>query len=341
VIIVPTPETLEEALGILRKGGLIGLPTETVYGLAADANQDLAVATIFEKKKRPTFNPLIIHGPSSEAFTEHVEWNEIAEVLAQAFWPGPLTLVLPRRSSSPISLLASAGLDSLAVRVPNHPIALALLEGFGKLLAAPSANPSGKVSPTQANHVEEDFPDLFILEGGDTIVGLESTIVDLTSNIPCLLRPGGISQEEIESIIGSLGLPSQDSIKAPGMMKSHYAPILPLRLNATCPLEGEAYLAFGPTTCEGKYVLNLSHKGDLAEAAAHLFKMLRLLDQLEVQGIAVAPIPYQGLGMALNDRLQRAAVPRGLSEKEQATQSLMLPSITNNFAKDYGSPQLQ
>lgn len=312
MIILPTHEQIEKAVQILCEGGLIGLPTETVYGLAADATQDLAVASIFEKKKRPTFNPLIIHGPSKEAFKEHVLWNEKAEALAQAFWPGPLTLVLPRISSSSLSLLASAGLDSLAIRAPNHPIALALLRGIGKLLAAPSANRSGKMSPTQACHVEEDFPSLFILEGGNTSVGIESTIVDLTSPSPLLLRPGAISQEEIELIIGPLGIPPENSIKAPGMMKSHYAPRLPLRLNAQGPLEGEAYLAFGPTPYEGEYVLNLSQKKDLKEAAANFFTMMRLLDRSEFQRIAVAPISFSGLGIALNDRLQRAAAPREL-----------------------------
>src|ERR1700722_630190 len=184
MIALPTQAQIEEASRILSTQGLIGLPTETVYGLAADATQDLAVAAIFEKKKRPTFNPLIIHGPSSQVFQQHVVWNEKAEALTQAFWPGPLTLVLPRLNSSSLSLLASAGLNSLAVRVPHHPIALALLQTFGKPLAAPSANPSGKISPTQARHVEEDFPDLFVLDGGDTSVGLESTIIDLTNETP-------------------------------------------------------------------------------------------------------------------------------------------------------------
>lgn len=312
MIIFPTPQALEEAACLLHKGRLLGLPTETVYGLAADATQDLAVAAIFEKKRRPTFNPLIIHGPSPQSFKEHVLWNERAEILAQTFWPGPLTLVLPRLPSSSLSLLVSAGLDTLAIRVPRHDIALTLLKKFGKLLAAPSANSSGKISPTQANHVEEDFSDLFILDGGDTCVGLESTIVDLTGSSPLLLRPGGISQEEIESLIGPLDKPFDLTIKAPGMMKSHYAPHLPLRLNAETPLENEAYLAFGPTPWEGDHVLNLSQKADLTEAAANLFKMMRLLDREKFHQIAVAPIPFQGLGSALNDRLQRAAAPREL-----------------------------
>jgi len=312
VIVSPTPERLQEAETILNNGGLIGLPTETVYGLAADAAQDLAVASIFEVKKRPSFNPLIIHGPCKEAFKEHVVWNDMAETLALAFWPGSLTLVLPRLPKSSLSLLASAGLDSLAIRVPNHPIALSLLQTYGKLLAAPSANLSGKISPTQASHVKEDFPNLFILEGGDTSVGLESTILDLTGDSPLLLRPGGISQEELERVIGPLKLSSHGSIKAPGMMKSHYAPTLSLRLNVAEPLEGEAYLAFGPTPYVAKHVLNLSPKSNLTEAAANLFKMMRLLDHPDFHRIAVAPIPFKGLGMAVNDRLKRAAAPREL-----------------------------
>jgi L-threonylcarbamoyladenylate synthase len=309
MILSPTPEALEEACQLLLVGGLIGLPTETVYGLAADATQDLAVAKIFEQKKRPSLNPLIIHGASQDTFQNHVEWNERAQLLADTFWPGPLTLVLPRKSTSSISLLASAGLETLAVRVPHHPVALTLLKKLGKPLAAPSANRSGKVSPTTADHVAEDFPDLFILEGGATTIGLESTILDLTSPTPLILRPGGISQEELEAVIGPLQGHDGGTIKAPGMMKSHYAPHLPLRLNVLEPHAGEAFLAFGPAA---QWDLNLSETEDLREAAANLFKMLRLLDQREFKGIAVAPIPMQGLGRALNDRLQRAAAPRDL-----------------------------
>ncbi|MDZ4323175.1 MAG: L-threonylcarbamoyladenylate synthase [Alphaproteobacteria bacterium] len=309
MIASPTPETLEEALQLLHAGGLIGLPTETVYGLAADATQDLAVAKIFEQKNRPSINPLIIHGATQTTFQEHVEWDERAQLLADAFWPGPLTLVLPRKLTSSISLLASAGLETLAVRVPHHPVALDLLKKFGKPLAAPSANRSGKVSPTTAEHVAEDFPNLFILNGGATTIGLESTILDLTSAILLILRPGGISQEELEAVIGPIQMHDSSTIKAPGMMKSHYAPHLPLRLNALEPQPGEAFLAFGPAAQND---LNLSATGELREAAANLFKMLRFLDQMEFKGIAVAPIPMQGLGLALNDRLQRAAAPRDL-----------------------------
>lgn len=310
MIVSPTLENTKSILHALRKGELIGLPTETVYGLAADATQDHSIAHIFEKKKRPSFNPLIIHGHSQDAFQKHVIWNEKADMLAQAFWPGPLTLVLQRNPSSSLSLLASAGLSSLAIRVPSHPIALNILQAFEGLLAAPSANLSGKISPTQASHVEEDFPDLLIVEGGETSIGLESTIVDLSGPSSLLLRPGGVSQEDIESIIGPLETPSSSSIKAPGMMKSHYAPRLPLRLNVEELLKGEAYLAFGHTPYEGPHVLNLSPKGDLKEAAANLFKMLRLLDLPSYHGIAVAPIPLTRLGLAVNDRLHRAAAPR-------------------------------
>ena len=297
---------------LLRKGELIGLPTETVYGLAGDATQDQAIARIFETKNRPSFNPLIIHGNSPAAFNEHVIWNEKADALAQIFWPGPLTLVLPRQPSSSLSLLASAGLDSLAIRIPHHPVALSLLEAFGGLIAAPSANLSGKVSPTQSHHVQEDFPDLFILEGKDTSIGLESTIIDLTGTSPELLRPGGISREDIEAVVGPLAPPSTSSIKSPGLLKSHYAPRLPLRLNASSPLEGEAYLAFGETPLKGPHTLNLSENKNLQEAASNLFRMIRLLDKTSLKGMAVAPIPLIGLGVAINDRLERAAAPRGL-----------------------------
>lgn len=310
MIVSPTPQALEEAFQLLHASGLIGLPTETVYGLAADATQDLAVAKIFEQKNRPSLNPLIIHGATQATFQEHVEWDERAQLLADAFWPGPLTLVLPRKLTSSISLLASAGLETLAVRVPHHPVALDLLQKFRKPLAAPSANLSGKVSPTTAEHVDEDFPNLFILNGGATTIGLESTILDLTSTTLVILRPGGISQEELEAVIGPIQRhDSSTTIKAPGMMKSHYAPHLPLRLNALEPQPGEAFLAFGPAAQSD---LNLSTTGELREAAANLFKMLRHLDQRKFKGIAVAPIPMQELGLALNDRLQRAAAPRDL-----------------------------
>lgn len=310
-------ETLQQAVELLKSGQLIGLPTETVYGLAADATQDIAVARIFEAKNRPTFNPLIIHGSSIESFRDHVIWNENAEKLAKRFWPGALTFVLQRMPTSSISLLASGGLDTLAVRIPNHPVALDLLSSFKGLLAAPSANLSGFISPTQAVHVEESFPSLFILDGGNATVGVESTIIDLTGPCPVLLRPGGISQEDIEAVIGPTNQSSEAHIKAPGMMKSHYCTRRSLKLNVLQPLQNEAYLAFGPTPYTGGHVLNLSQRGDLTEAASNLFKMLRLLDQPCYSGISVAPIPLTGIGLAVNDRLTRAAVPLESSQKEQ------------------------
>lgn len=312
MIVFPTTEAIQEAADLLRKGELIGLPTETVYGLAGDATLDKACAYIFEKKNRPSFNPLIIHGHSKKVFKGQVIWNEKAETLAKIFWPGPLTLVLPRNPSSSLSLLASAGLESLAIRVPHHPVALALLQKFDGLLAAPSANLSGKMSPTSPHHVEEDFPDLLIFEGGPSPVGLESTIIDLTGSSPLLLRPGGIAREDIESVLGPIEISTSSKIKAPGLLKSHYAPKLSLRLNAETPLTGEAYLAFGPTFFQGSHILNLSQTGNLIEAASNFFKMLRLLDQPSFKKIAVAPIPLTGLGLALNDRLMRAAAPREL-----------------------------
>lgn len=305
-----TPETLKSALHLLNKGGVLGFPTETVYGVGGDARQDKACACIFDLKNRPTFNPLIIHGHTLQSFTPHVHWNEKARILAESFWPGPLTLILPRKATSSLSLLATAGLDSVAIRIPQHPLALRLLEAFEAPLAAPSANPSGKISPTQSQHVDQAFPSLFIFDGGDSTIGVESTIIDLISPSPALLRPGGISRESIEAIIGPLRKPLEGPIKAPGLLKSHYAPHLPLRYNILNPSEDEAYLAFGMTPHTGSHVLNLSENGNLEEAASNFFKMLRLLDRPSFKGIAVAPIPLTGFGLALNDRLERAAFER-------------------------------
>jgi L-threonylcarbamoyladenylate synthase len=310
VIIIPNQDSINEAVRILKSGKLIGLPTETVYGLAADATQDIAVARIFETKNRPSFNPLIIHGSSAEVFKRHVKWNDLANDLAKAFWPGPLTLVLPRLASSSISLLTSAGLDTIAVRVPNCSIALDLLTTFDDVLAAPSANISGRISPTEALHVDEAYPELFILDGGSSPVGLESTIVDLTGTLPILLRPGGITLEDLERVIGPIQTYFQHKIKAPGMLNSHYCPTLTLTLNVLQPRQNEAYLAFGPSPHHGEHVLNLSPTADLTEAAANLFRMLRVLDKPCYEGVSVAPIPLNGMGLAVNDRLIRAAAPR-------------------------------
>jgi len=297
----------------LRDGRLVALPTETVYGLAADATDDRAVARIYAVKGRPKFNPLISHVPDAEGAFALVRENAWAKQLATAFWPGPLTMVLARRDNCPVSLLATAGLDTLAVRVPAHPVARAVLAAAGRPIAAPSANRSGKVSPTTARHVEDDLGgevDL-ILDGGACTVGVESTIVDLSGARPRLLRPGGIGEEDLERLVGPLEHATHGAVVAPGMMASHYAPTLPLRLDATASRGREALLAFGADVPGGfTLVLNLSSRGDLEEAAANLFGYLRQLDRTSVDGIAVAPIPRHGLGLAINDRLRRAAAPR-------------------------------
>jgi len=307
------PALLDQAVRRLAVGGLVAFPTETVYGLGGDATDDSAVAGIFAAKGRPHFNPLIAHVASAAAAAALVVFDPRARALAERFWPGPLTLVLPRRPDSRLSLLVSAGLDSVAVRMPDHPVALALLAAYGKPLAAPSANRSGAVSPTTAAHVAQSLgPDAaLILDGGPCRVGVESTVLDLTGPHPLLLRPGGLALETIESVLGSrperpATLPGT-APRAPGMLASHYAPSLPVRLEAGPAAPGEARLGFGP----GAATLNLSPAGDLTEAAANLFAMLRALDRPDFSGIAVAPIPERGLGLAINDRLRRAAAPRG------------------------------
>jgi L-threonylcarbamoyladenylate synthase len=310
-IATATDEAIAEAAALLRAGRLVAFPTETVYGLGADATNDKAVAAIYAAKDRPAFNPLIAHVPDLEAALSLVSFDERALLLAQAFWPGPLTLVLPRRDDCPVAHLASAGLDSLAVRVPGHPVALALLRAAAVPLAAPSANRSEEVSPTTARHVAESLGDRIdlILDGGPCRVGLESTVVDLSGPHPALLRPGGLAPETIEALIGPLATAGHgDAPRSPGMTRRHYAPRLPLRMNACCPDDGEALLAFGEAP-EGTH-LNLSPAGDLVEAAANLFAMLRTLDKGPHRGIAVRPIPDRGLGRAINDRLRRAAAKR-------------------------------
>lgn len=285
------------------------MPTETVYGLAADARNDLAVARIFEAKGRPRFNPLIVHLPDAAAAREYVEWSDVAQKLADAFWPGPLTLVLPLKPDSGLSPLVTAELPSLAVRVPAHPLAHALLRQFSGPVAAPSANPSGRISPTEPRHVLDGLSGKIeaVLDGGACPVGVESTIVGLTG-APTLLRPGGIAAEEIEAVLGRpLAIHGEgDPLVAPGQMTSHYAPGAKVRLNADLAEPGEAMLGFGAMDC----TLNLSEKGDLTEAAANLFHHLHALDAMQPAGIAVAPIPETGLGRAINDRLRRAAAPR-------------------------------
>ena len=314
-IVSATSENITAGAQLLRAGRLVAFPTETVYGLGGDATNDRAVASIFATKGRPSFNPLIIHVPTVEEAARLVDFDERARRLAAAVWPGPLTLVLPRRQHSPVSLLASAGLDSLAVRIPDHPIALDLLRATGCPVAAPSANPSGRVSPTTARHVAEhvesgqmaqDVP--MILDGGPCEVGVESTVLDLTGSRPTLLRPGGIPRETLEQYVGPIAVARAiegGGPKSPGMLESHYAPTLPVRIEAESAVAGEALLGFGPDVRDA--MLNLSPTGDLGEAAANLFAMLRALDRPTFRGIAVMPIPDHGLGAAINDRLRRAA----------------------------------
>ena len=308
-------ETIIESARVIKAGGLVAFPTETVYGLGGDATNDAAVAAIFETKGRPTFNPLIVHTLDAGQAALIAEFDARAQQLATQFWPGPLTMVLKRRADSPLSLLVSAGLDTVAVRVPDHPVASRLLFEAGVPLAAPSANKSGTISPTAALHVATHFRDGdgldILLDGGACTMGIESTIVDLSTDDAVLLRPGAIAREAIEAVIGPLADPTDDGIKAPGMLKSHYAPSIPLRINVTPEerLKGEAYLTFGPDAPK-RAALNLSIKGDLKEAAANLFAMLYALDQPGIRGIAVMKIPAEGLGLAINDRLERAAAPR-------------------------------
>ena len=310
-----TPADLDRAAALLREGKLVAFSTETVYGLGADATQDEAVAAIFAAKARPRFNPLIIHVVETAAARRLVRFDARAERLAERFWPGPLSLVLPRAPDCPVALLASAGLDSLALRIPAHPLPRALIRAVGRPIAAPSANRSGRLSPTTAEHVlaELDGRIAAVLDGGACRVGLESTVLDLTGERPRLLRPGGIAAEAIEALTGPLERPGADeaSPRSPGMMASHYAPSLPLRLDVTRVEPGEALLAFGARAPKGaKEVRWLSRRGDLVEAAVNLFAALRALDRPEFSAIAVMPIPEQGLGLAINDRLRRAAAPR-------------------------------
>jgi L-threonylcarbamoyladenylate synthase len=307
-LLTADPNGYARAAELLRGGELVAFPTETVYGLGGDATNDMAVARIFEAKGRPRFNPLIVHVDRIETVRDYVEWSHAAEVLASAFWPGPLTLVLPIRPGTGISGLVTAGLPSLAVRVPANPVARELLKAFGGPVAAPSANPSGRISPTTAAHVEAGLAGRIaaVLDGGACDVGVESTIVGLTDG-PILLRPGGLPAEAVEQALGE-ALARQgegEPVTAPGQLASHYAPGATVRLEAENRREGEVLLGFGKVACD----LNLSASGDLTEAAANLFAHLHALDETG-QPIAVSPIPETGLGRAINDRLRRAAAPR-------------------------------
>lgn len=314
-------EALDQAAETLRSGGLVAFPTETVYGLGADATDDHAVAKIFAAKGRPQFNPLIAHVSDTASASRLVVFDDRSIRLAARFWPGPLTMVLPRRDDCPASLLAGAGLSTLAVRVPAHPLALDLLRATGRPVAAPSANRSGRISPTCAADVVADLGDRvdLILDGGPCEIGVESTVLDLSGPVIRILRQGGLAQETLEDVLGPLASGEAGPITAPGMLESHYAPNLPLRLRADRAQGREALLAFGPEP-PGGFVetLNLSATGDLTDAAAKLFRYLRQLDRVDCDGIAVMPVPEQGLGRAINDRLRRAAAPRDVCQRGAA-----------------------
>ncbi len=312
-----TEETLQSAAALLREGRLVAFPTETVYGLGGDATNGQAVAALFAAKGRPSFNPLIVHLASATQVDRYAVVTPLAARLAAAFWPGPLTLVLDRRAQSDLSELVTAGLDSVALRVPDHPIAQSLLAKTDRPLAAPSANRSGHVSPTRAEHVLADLGDsaAMILDGGATAHGLESTVIDARGSVPILLRSGAIPAETIEAVLEfrlARGEDATEKPRSPGQLASHYAPRAHVRLDALSTQAGEALLAFGPSLppTTGP-VINLSKTGDLLEAAANLFAALRSLDQSGATAIAVMPIPENGLGEAINDRLRRAAAPRG------------------------------
>jgi len=310
-----TPQDIAAAAEALRRGELVAFPTETVYGLGADAGNDQAVARVYAAKGRPAFNPLIAHVPSAAAAFRLGEFSPEAQALAETFWPGPLSLVVPRATGCPVSLLASSGLDSIAIRVPAHPVALALLEAAGRPVVAPSANPSGRISPTTAEHVRRHLKDkvAVVLDGGRCRVGVESSVVSLLADGPRLIRHGGVPRTDIERCLGHAILVETHAARphAPGQLLSHYAPHAELRLNAEAPRQGEAYLGFGPLHARGPWTLSAS--GDLVEAAANLFRLLHEIDATGISGIAVAPVPHHGLGEAINDRLQRAAAPRGMA----------------------------
>lgn len=304
---------VDKAVSLWQAGQLVAIPTETVYGLAADATNGLAVANIYRVKSRPQFNPLIVHVADLATAERYVQFTAAAEKLAEAFWPGPLTLVLTRKAGCPVSELVSAGGDTLAIRCPAHPVAQQLLKAFGRGLAAPSANRSGRVSPTTATHVQAELGDRIplILDGGPCRIGVESTVVDVTGEAPVLLRPGSITRAMLEKIAGPLRDIQQvmgEGLRSPGQLESHYAPSIPVRLNATHVANSEALLAFGPTPLIGAAkTLNLSERGDVVEAAANLFAHLRALDDEQCSAIAVMPIPAEGIGEAIQDRLKRAA----------------------------------
>ncbi len=315
-IVPATPETIAAAARYLTQGGLVAFPTETVYGLGADATNAFAVAALYAAKGRPLFNPLIIHVPGTELAWQFGVPTEAARILAAAFWPGPLTLVLKKQPGAHLADLATAGLDTVAIRVPAHAVALQLIGQAGRPIAAPSANKSGRISPTSAAHVAADFGDelSIIVDGGSTEVGVESTIIDVSGQQVVMLRTGGIARAAIERVLGralaELAPTSGDAPTAPGQLASHYAPRAAVRLAACRVAPDEALLAFGTPLPHTGMTANLSPAGDVIEAAVNLFEMLRRLDAGGASTIAVMPIPNAGLGEAINDRLLRAAAPR-------------------------------
>ena len=337
----PTPiepvndDTLSSASDHLQEGGLVAFPTETVYGLGADARNDDAVARIFAAKDRPSFNPLIVHVADLAAAETLGAFDDLARSLAERYWPGPLSLVLPRLPDSGLSLLVSAGLDTVALRAPAHPLAQDLLARFGGPIAAPSANRAGEISPTTASHVSDSLGDAadLIIDGGACMVGLESTVIDLCGARPAILRHGAVTQEQLERMLGPIddasvpdaGQPS----RSPGQITKHYAPSIPLRINATDLRPDEAFVAFGePHKGEAAVIRSLSPSGDVIEAAARLFATLRELDRSEFAGIAVAPVPDTGIGRAVNDRLRRGAA----ANKDTATGSTRVLPASNEGA---------
>lgn len=313
-IVVANKESISRAAQALARGEIVAFPTETVYGLGANALDASAIAKVFAAKERPRFNPLIVHVLGLEEAESYAAVNDTARKLIRAFWPGPLSLVLPRKRGCAIADLVSAGLDTIALRSPNHPVARALLEAVKLPIAAPSANRSGRISPTTAAHVEAELGDLpaMILDGGPCRLGLESTVLGIDGDDVTLLRLGALPRENIERVLGrKLAKPmAGGNVTSPGQLATHYAPLTPLRLNASSARRGEALLAFGRQAPEfAGPTINLSTRGDLVEAAANFFAALRALDEAGVETIAVMPIPAHGLGEAINDRLKRASSP--------------------------------
>jgi len=314
-VLLATEEAISQAAQALAGGEIVAFPTETVYGLGANARDAGAVARVFAAKERPRFNPLIVHVPDLAAAETYAVFDANARKLALAFWPGPLSLVLPKRPGCGIADLVTAGLDTIALRAPNHPVAQALLAEVGLPIAAPSANRSGRISPTRASHVAAELGNIpaMILDGGPCARGIESTVVSAAGKAPVLLRLGAVPREAIEAVLGqTLPLAKEDAaIASPGQLARHYAPNTPLRLDAAEVRTGEALLAFGPDAPQGAVAsINLSATGSLEEAAANLFAALRALDAMGASAIAVMPIPPHGLGEAINDRLRRAAQAR-------------------------------